>query len=445
MSTALVRYNPKSVNTSYTFQGDPVMKLNPGLLKDFTFAAQNPTITAPVAGNSTSATIQFLDPSPMQNGPIWDIIFEQDVPMSGSADGSLTYPNPYLIYDNIIIQLNGVEIDNLHNQAEIRCRYSDFLRSVQGSPNREYASLQMFLPFTGTTLPGLVYAQTGTTNVRLSLLPLFPYLRYFNTTLLQKLQFTWRYAVNGGTAASTGAFCVSSTTTNNYANIAAYQNIQLRAIVNTNCDQRLQVVDRNKMKIYIRKYNVQTVNGAFNTAGVDKFTCNTKNMFATRNNVENVYVWAETPNGRTAYNSAANGVVYSLPENFGLQLRYATNIMVNYINPTSDLIARRRYDHLTQYNNWSSYFNPNVLTVGNSWNQSNIIVCYVDLQYVPIADGHEVFDGGINSQAPWEFDIVCGSAGIDPTNTNMNFALTYVEVIDLSGVVPVVLSTPILG
>lgn len=424
----------------YTY-GDvmPMFHLKNGWVKESTFPALASSVAASVSSVQNEATIEVTDPSPLFNGQITDILYEMQI-TSATADGTVTFYNPWLHLWQIAVYLDGVLIDELANQDQIRFRWSDYIRGIQGQ-TMNYADYQRTVETTGTTLNGLVFTNGATKYVSMSLLTLFPYLKWFPTYAFRKLRFVWRYATDGASVTTTPQFCVSSTATNNYATLA-YGSIQLRIQVATQADPRLNVLDRKKQRFYIRKYKDIRKTGSFNTSGTDYYRINLKNEFSNTKNCIGCYYYIFSTANLTAYSDSDSQVMTSLPESCCPILRLNTNVLFDHSSATADLLKRRRYCHDVQLNNFSVPFDSSALTPTNNLNKYNLILGLIDFQNIAIDQGHEWNLGtGIDSNTNVEFDIYCGSTGVSSNAATAGvFGLIYYDLVDLSGGVPRLLS-----
>jgi hypothetical protein len=240
------------------------------------------------------------------------------------------------------------------------------------------------------------------------------------------LRIQYRFAVDTGSTAGTGAFCVAGSATNEYP-LLTYSNIRMSSLVYRNTDPRLapkgnyvQVIDR---------FHTIIKNGAFNTADTDKFTIKLKSDFPDTNSCKGLMIWGESPDNRTAYNDADNGVVVSIPETLCPELRLNSNVMWSHKLSATDLIKRRRYNYDVQMRNFSTPFEASAQASGNAQNKYLIPLCYIDFSCIEIFDQHEQTITGIPSSTNIEIDVHCGTTGIDADNTNLHIALHYIEMV----------------
>jgi len=184
------------------------------------------------------------------------------------------------------------------------------------------------------------------------------------------------------------------------------------------------------MKTVVRAYDVITKKGAFNTSDVDTFKINLKNDFTFHSNCIGIYVYAESPDNRVAYNSANSCSFSSLPETITYKLMLDGETLMDHSHSTNNLIDRRRYLNDVQRNQWSCPLNEVALTSGNGLNRFLIPMTYIDLVNIRQDQNQDEALAGVPSDINLELQVFCGSTGIDADNTNMYFSLVYLVTID---------------
>jgi len=430
MSKKLAMQNVKA--TAYSYDAFPIYKVNPAYLKEYDHPVVKDSQAASVSGTGSEATIEFTDPN--EQGVIHDLRFRMQA-ISGGAS-TCTFKNPYLIFDSLELFDDGTSVDKLRNQDEIRCRVSIWERM---NMDTIYTNKQRNLDQTGESITGLVVT-TSTTYVDLSLLPLFwASLEGRPTSDFSKLRIQYRFAVNGGTTATTGLFCVAGSATNEYP-LLAYSNIKLTSCVYRNSDSRLNPA-ANYVQM-IDKFQSVVKNGAFNSADVDKFTIKLKTDFTTVNCCKGLILFAESPDARTTYDDAQNGATVSLPETLCCEVRLNSNVLFSHKLSAADLIKRRRYNYDVQLRNWSKPFDPSAQASGNDINDYLVPLCYIDLTGIEVHGEHCEILSGIPSTTNLEVDVYCGTTGVDADNTNLHACLHYIETVKKVGGVAVINNNP---
>lgn len=409
--------------SGYSYDQFPIYKINPAYLVESDHPVVKDSQAASVSGAGSDCTIEFTDPT--QQGILHDLRFRMDA-ISGGAS-TCTFKNPYLIFDSVELFDDGVSIDKLRNQDEIRCRVSIWERM---NMDTIYTNKQRNLNQTGESITGLVVT-TSTTRVDLSLLPLFwASLEGRPTNTFNKLKIQYRFAVNGGTAPTTGLFCVAGSATNEYP-LLAYSNIKLTSCVYRNSDGRMQPAA--KYISLIDKFHTAIKNGAFNTADTDKFTVKLKTDFPTTNACKGIVIFAESPDLRTSYDDAQNGIVFSVPETLCCEVRLNSNVLFSHKLSAADLIKRRRYNYDVQLRQWSVPFEASAQAIGNDINDYLVPLCYIDLTGLEVHEEHCEVLSGIPSTTNIEIDVHCGTTGVDADNTNLHCCLHYVEAVTKEG------------
>lgn len=419
--------------SSYTNDAFPLYKIKPAFMKEYKHPVTKDSQLANVSGTGSEGKIEFTDPN--EQGVIDDLIFEFKATITGADN--CTFPNEMLIFDELELFEEGISIDHLRNQDEIRARVGCYEREQQ--PNI-YSRRQRSIDQTGTGLNGITVTNGVTNYFSLSMLPIFYYLRGTSTRSFKTLKLKYRFAVDGGTSATTGAFCVSSSTVNTYA-LISYSNITLRSIVYRNTDTRLEVDTRNFTKVIDKFQSVLFAPGPFNTADVDKFTIKTKTDFASTNSCKGIFLWFESPSNRTTYNDADNGLVVSLPETICIEVRYNSNVLFSHLLSGADLVRRRRYNYDVQERRWSQAFHE-VAMANSNLNKYLMPICYIDLTNILIHEFHEVTLTGISNENNIEIDVRCGTVGVHATNAVLHAVLHYIETVTKPNNIPVINLNP---
>ncbi len=407
---------------SYSFDAFPQYKVNPSLLKENDHPVVKDSQAASVSGAGSECTIEFT--SPEQMGVIDDLRFNMTATTSG--DETCTFKHPYLMFGTWEVYAEGVKIDELRDQNEIIARCSLFYRGL----GKDIYSAQQRLTGaeTGTSLSGIVITNGQTNYINISLLPLFPYIQGMRTDYVNKMRFRYTFAVDGGSAPTTGQFAISGSTDNAYA-LLSYANIKFQTLVYRVSDPRL--IPAGNYKMVIDKFDVRPYSGAFNTADTDYFLIRTKNDFATRNKVKGMMLFFKNPDAITAYNDGDAGKIYSLPEHIGIEVRKDTNILFNYKLSSADLIKRRRYNWDVQMRKFGEAF-PDSVQASSAYSNYLVPLCYIDLgENIELFDQHNDLITGVSSQTNYEVYVHCGSTGIDADNARLFACLHYIETVNV--------------
>jgi len=405
--------------SAHTFDAFPIYKVNPAYLKEYDHPVVKDSQSASVSGTGSDCTIEYTDPA--EQGVLTDLRFRMQA-VSGGAS-TCTFKNPYLIFNSLSLYDDGVLIDEIRNQDEIRCRVSLWERA---NMDTIYTNKQRNVNATGESITGLVIT-TSSTHVDLSLLPLFwSSIEQRSTRSFRTLRLQYRFAVDGGTAGTTGLFCVCGSATNEYA-LLSYSNIKLTSVCYRNSDARLE--PKANFVQMIDKFHTVIKNGAFNTADTDYFSIKLKTDFPTTMCCKGLIIYGESPDVRTTYDDAQNCAVVSIPEALCCEVRLNSNVLFSHKLSAADLIKRRRYNYDVQLRNWSVPFDPSAQASGNDINDYLVPLCYIDLTGIKVHGEHCEVLSGIPSSTNIEVDVHCGTTGIDADNTNLHVALHYVEVI----------------
>ena len=404
----------------YTRQGLPMWQSSPSLLSEYIHSAVKDSQAAPICGNTSECKVEWTDPTTF--GVIKDLRWEAQCTSDGT--NGLTFYNPFLFFDSIVLYINGTEVDNLHNQDEIRTRVNLWERSL--NPNEFYSEKQRYLNQTGSSVGGLVIAATGTTYIRLPLINLFPYLQdRYNNSFGQggSIRIVWRYANNGGSTATVGQFCVASSTTNTLP-LIALSGIQVKSVIQKVTNPYL-IMNPNQALDIVHKADCVYKNGAFNTADVDYFKFNLKTDFPQRNCCRYLFLYAESNSNRTAYNDTDNGVMVSIPESICIEVRFNTIVVFTHRMSAQDLIARRRYNYDVQLANFGPIL-PEAMTSGNNINKYLVMLCCIDFANIETLGGlHEGVLSGISSNTNVDVYVYCGTTGVHASDTNMHACLVW--------------------
>ena len=404
----------------YSYNGDAVYKMGPSVMKEYVHPVVKDSVSASVSGASSDCTIKFTDPN--EQGILTDLRFQ----MSAGSGGASTcaFPNPWLIFDNLELFDDGVSVDKIRNQDEIRLRLNMYLRAMQ---NQLWVENQKNVGGTPSASWNQLSISTAATVVDLSLMPLF-YGSLMNrpTTSFGELRVQYTFAVDGGTTATTGSFCVAGSATNEYP-LLSYSSIKIRSVVMRPTDKRIMPAG-NYVQV-IDKFHTIIKNGAFNTADTDYFSIKLNSDFPITNSCKGIFIWAESPDLRTAYNDAQNAQIVSIPESLCVEVRLNSNVLFSHKLSASDLIKRRRYIHDVQMRNFSVPFEASVLASGNDVNEYVVILTYIDFTNLELHESHWDVLSGIPSTTVIEVDVHCGTSGVDADNTNLHAGLHYIETV----------------
>lgn len=431
MSTKLYPNNQvKPAN--WTNDGFPQYLGKACVRKEFTFDYTQEI--NPIPGKSFEINIEFTDrENKAKNGTIQDHVIEINF-TNASGDGTLTFNNVYKMFKSVELRENGVQVDKLRDMNEVFVRASENLfRENMKAPNDWANEVARNLNLTGETLPYFTVSNSGTAYLRLSLLNLFPKLANRHTQSFGQLKLIFSFC-DSGSVGDVALFCASSTTTNNYATIVA-NSIKIRTIVLTNPDPRLIL---NTRQDWNRMYDTVVRNGAFNTAGTDYAKVNLKNDFTSHENCVGMYIYAESPDNRAAYNSANASMYATLPETICPVITLDGETILDHKDATTKLIDRRRYCLDVHKSNWSTSLDPLALGSGNM-SKMHMPVYYIDFKNLPVAENQEEVLCGIPSSTNLDIQAYCGSTGVDANNTNVYFVLVYLQCVDRSSGVPRIL------
>lgn len=385
----------------------------------------------PIPSKAFEITVEQTDRNNNdKNGNIQDIILEGDF-TNTDGSGNCVFDNVYKMFNEVELREDGVIVDKLRDNNDVFLRASENLfRDNMKSSNDLACEISRNLNITGETLPSFTVADSGTAYLRLSILNLFPKLRNRNTRSFGKLTLKFTFAPIQAASLQT-LYVKSSTTVNNFATVVA-NNLALRTIVNTNPDPRLIL---NSQKDWIRVYDTKVKTGAFNTAGTDSLKVNLKNDFTLHNNCVGMYVYAESPDNRTAHNSANASMYASLPETICPVISLDGDVILDHKHADSKLIDRRRYCLDAHKSTWSTSLDPLALGSGNM-SKIHVPVYYIDFTNLGVAENQEQVLTGISSQTNMDIQVFCGNTGVDADNTNMYFSLVYLQCVDRSSGVP---------
>jgi hypothetical protein len=366
-------YNPIAVGFNDAL---PIYKLTTAGFNNETIKATNDQVwTNPPTNGEVEMKIKFTDSSFSKNGKLEHLYVENigDLHVDAS-NNTVSFHIPFLLYNEIYLYFNNYDAGKLESLREIKLAWNEFIRSIQENHNTYHTTLQEFLNMTGTDNPLITFSTTEQ-KLCLDLCVLFPQIKNMNTRNLREIGVRLVGNKDTGAVATNNIFCVSSSNTNQYANLRLKKFV-LRPIINI-CDPVFQFQNNKIMKSLVNRYKVQApVVVDFSTVG-QEVNLRTQDLNTNLTKIIRIYGWVEEPALLTTYNDSDSCNHKSGPDYLGLVVKKDGTVLYDDSDP-ADIIHRRRRCNQTQMNIWGNQFLPTALSATNDLQMKHCIMTCID-------------------------------------------------------------------
>lgn len=404
-----------------TYDGKEIYKVSASLHETYTTKFFTPNTGAPSSYHSLALDWGSSDEFNL-NGVLLEFTHTNK---NATSANSQIIQNPYLLFSELKILVNGQELVYYDNQESIFLAVAQFFRAMNDQQRTAYLSTifptQSASPLSGETV-------LGNTSVYWSL-PLEPLTKCINNIsrsdgvarLTIEFRFVPDYAVNS----LNGRFIKAGTDTNVYsASNIGFSNIALRLHTTKHSDPVLRNVPNPV--IVIPKYDVKTYQVNFSTSSaLQRVQLSTE--FSTRPLVHGIWVYMFNTAAITAYNDADCCKVDSSVSQIGFELKFKSKTIMKY-ETTAMANMRRRFLFESYQRKHAKVCPPALTQESDDTTKVWIPPMFIDLSNTELHREDADVLAGLPSNSDIELIVYnVTSGGNYSSNANLNVALCYYE------------------
>lgn len=404
-----------------TYDGKQIYKVSPNLYENYTTKYFTPNTGSPATYHSLSLDWGASDEFNL-NGVLLE--FTHQNKNATSANSQIIY-NPYLLFSEFKLILNGQELLYYDNQESIFLAVAQFLRSMTDDERNSYLSTifptQASTPLSGETV-------LGNTSVNWSI-PLEPLTKCINNIsrsdgvarLTIEFRFVPDYAVNS----MNGRFIKAGADVNVYsASNIGFSNVSLRLLTTKHSDGILRNVPNPVM--VLPKYDVKTYQVNFSTSSaLQRVQLATE--FSTRPLVHGVWLYLYNTSAITAYNDADACLVDSSVNQIGFELKFKSKTIMKY-DTTAMANMRRRYLYESYQNKHGRPYPKALCQESDNTSKMWIPPMFLDLSNTELHKPDVDVISGLPSNSDLELIVYNATSGGNYSSScNLQVALCYYE------------------
>jgi hypothetical protein len=340
-----------------------------------------------------------------------------------SGNSQIIY-NPYLLFSEFKIIVNGQELIHMDNQESIFLMVAFFFNKMTDDERTAY--LSTIFPTQKNYLSGQTLLGGGSQNWSLPLEPLCHYIKHVSRTdAISQLKFEFRFVANFATAVSNCRFlkCGADVNLYNEANIS-FSNIALRIATTKHTDPILKNIPYSVF--LLPKYDVKTYQVDFSTTtAIQRIQLSTE--FTRRTTVHAICLYMYNTAGITAYNDADACKIDSSVGQLGWEVKYKSKTVMKYDTSVNENV-RRRYQFEAYQKKHAKPMPPTLALESDDTSKIWIPNTYIDLTNCEVHDEDTTVVSGFPSNADLELIVYNATPGGSySSSANLQVALCYYE------------------